>query len=206
MTDRPHCLQRRACVAKTPGKHCPRCTNASPACRAAKSAAIKRKLSEDPAFRAQRLEQLAARRLDPASEARRVAGVRQAHADPAVKRRHHAGCVAATARRMADPAYRAELVRLGREYGVANLHLGQSRAARDKAGVAVRAVHLSWCPPEYWGLNQVMKRKAIPLEERKRIIAEEIDRTSPAAEGRRIVAQVRRESEAREAKRRAQAY
>lgn len=206
VVERPHCQARQACVAKTPGKHCRRCTTASPETRAARSASIRRKMAEDDGFRERRLAQLAARRADPEVEARRLAALRVACADQGYRERLSAEGVRVAARRMADPEQREALRRCGREHGARNFRKGQSAEARAKAGAAIRALHLSWCPEEYWALNAQLKRKGILLDERKRMIAELVDRQSEAAEGRRIVAQLRHDNAVREARRKAQAY
>jgi hypothetical protein len=202
---RPHCQNRRACRAKTPGKHCQPCSAGSPEVRERKRLSQIARL-QDPVKRATAIQVLDRQRSDPEIEARRIAGVRGAHARPEVKQRHRQGCRDAKARMMADPAYREMLSEFGRELGAKNLRAAQSPEVRQRAAKKIRAVHLAWCPPRFWDLNAQMKRKAVPLDERKRIIAEEIAREDPKAEARRIIDRITREMHDKRAREQREAY
>lgn len=97
--DRPNCLDRAACRAITPGKHCRTCAltamNRTPEARE-RSARNMRAKREDPAFAA---------KLDGSAD-RRNAAIRRHHANSAVRERM---AIVAARGRIASAAARANL-------------------------------------------------------------------------------------------------
>lgn len=205
MKERPHCQQPDACKAKTPGKHCQRCASGTPECRARKVAAAQRAIA-DPVILARK--QAAARgcSANPEIVARRTATMLAKAATAEARAHHRAACAAATARRLADPVKREQLCELGRTIGLTNLRRAKSPEAIARRGATIRAKHLAWCPPEHWDLNRKLKGAGYPLSERKQMIADLVERSSPEAEGRRIVAQHAAEMRARHEREKASRY
>lgn len=117
----------------------------------------------------------------PDVEARRAAGVRAIRSDPEYVERHRQGCVAGTARAMQCPAERERRRQQGLTTGIQNLHHRAGSEVIARRNETIRAKHLSWCPREFWGLNERLKRKGFKLPERKAIILAEIPGTAEHA-------------------------
>lgn len=203
---RPFCQQVSACAAKTPGKHCVRCAALDPEVRARKSRGIRAALDANPAERARRAQQAAALSRDAATVERRTKAIGAAFARPEVRAAHSAACKARRQELMKDPVFAARVSQWGRDFGSKNMAAAWTPEAKEKSRQAIQAAHLGWCPQEFWPLNAELKAKGIRLPERKRLIAEEIERASPEAAARRAIAQFDQEQRARERRRLAQAY
>lgn len=129
-----------------------------------------------PEQRSARRAQFQKLSADPDIVAKRQAKVAVTTADPAWRQQHSAVCAASMAQRMADPDYREIYVQSGRNFGKKNLqHL--SPESRAKAALSTKARNLSWCPPEYWQLNERLKAKGFLLPERQEIILAEVPGT-----------------------------
>lgn len=196
---RPHCLNVGACTAKTKGKHCPSCACKSPEQRANRCAAAQRVLA-DPVKLARKQAAARAVSSNPEIIAQRSEMTKRMMADPKIKARHSAGCARGAARRMEDPEQRAILVNLGKTIGRINLQAGQSAETRKK----VRAHYLAWCPEEQWDFNRTLKRKGIPLEERKAIILADVPGTAENA--RRLIFNEQVRMQIRHERQKAQEY
>lgn len=140
------------------------------ASRAPEARARKGKLS--PEQRERRAAAARALSADPAIIAKRAAKAKETYRRPEVKARHRAACLAAQERM--DPEVRERQRASGRAHGAANLASTRSPESRARAGAAIRRTRMAWCPEAYWPLADRLKRAGIRLDERKRMIAEQI--------------------------------
>lgn len=176
---RPHCQSVDACAAKSATTHCKRCAAAA--------------LMRDPAIRA-----------------RHKASIEAKFADPD-KRAAHIEVATHNIRQFLDRPGTIEFLRERAEVIRPLSRLPEAVARREsrmKAAAEKRTRKLlPWCPPDrleqYRHLTRVKHLK--PAEARA-IIEDEIQRASPEAEARRIIARITAEMEAKEARRRADAY
>ncbi|MFC0305171.1 hypothetical protein [Rhizorhabdus histidinilytica] len=178
-TPRPHCLNRDACTAAKPTSHCRRCN------------AI-------------------AVNASPDHRAKCSAAMRERYQDAAFKAEHTEKVRHAIKRAAKDPEWLARKREVGRRYGAPNLLSGHTTESRRKAGPRISATKLSHIPEhlrdEY---RKLSRTKGLTKAERIEVINGIIDierRASPEAEGRRIVERITREMEAKERRRKAQAY
>lgn len=141
---------------------------------------------------------------NPEMNARRLASLRVKLASPASRRKKKLARLKIEARRKGDLAWkekkRLQGVRLRADYDASPEGQAKNLAKRGIAGEKTRDKLLAWCPVECRELNAILKRKAVPLEERKRLIAEEVERAKRQIQ-QRIAAQ-----HARVQRDRAQAY
>jgi hypothetical protein len=124
--------------------------------------------------------------------------------NPEVRQRHTEACRRANARRMADPEQVEQCRRQGRK--VAALQYVANRTPEQRARdvqAQVRAA-VPWCPPEHLALNRELKRKGIPLPERRRIILEMVPGTPEHT--RRTIENTTAAQRIRQERERAQAY
>ncbi len=164
VTPRPHCLFTAACRAKTPGKHCVKCTTNIPAVRANFSAAAKAAAAKDGA------------------KERRSEATKRRHTDPEFKARHRDGIKRAIAKNAeADPNWaerkRAQgknVQRVLREDPVIREKIYGEEALRRK-GKMTTARALAWCPIEYRSLYLRISNKAgITAAEARKMVEEQI--------------------------------
>lgn len=169
---RPHCLKVDACAAKSPVKHCRSCTfkaiRNAPAFEEKRADAFRKRMREDPDFRAKHI----AANLARVTKWREKPGARE----------------------------------LLRRNGLANLEHAREPDAASRRNEANRRTWLAWCPEEYWPLNAELAEKRIPLDDRKRIVADEIARNDPVTVARRQIAEFDRRQRERHAREKAQAY
>ncbi|MEH3121111.1 MAG: hypothetical protein PGN16_03880 [Sphingomonas phyllosphaerae] len=144
---------------------CHGCSCADPAVRAKKG-----QLS--PEQRARRAAAARALSADPAIVAKRSAKGKETFQRPEVRERHYAACMAAQERM--DPAVRERQREAGRAFGKFNLAHTRTAEARAKSGAATRRTRMAWCPEAYWPLNAKLARDGIRLDDRKRMIAEQV--------------------------------
>lgn len=167
MTDRPKCLNRDACVAQTPGKHCRKCTNFAlhnnPEIQARRLANLREKCAQ-PEHRAMIRERMMERYKDPAARAKTGAAVREA---------------------LSDPVRRAAWIQRAIENGKTSWPQTQTPEAAAKRAKSLRALHLAWCPPEYWEANRKLKSSGFKLAERQAIILADVAHNSPEARAER---------------------
>lgn len=203
---RPHCQNPQSCRAKTLLKHCGPCQSATPETRAKRSAACRQYLLDNPAERQRRSEQAVALGKDKDLLARRTAKVTEASRRPENRARQSARRKAVLAEKMQDPAFVEALREAGHRIGRHNLLVGMSPELRAQANEKTRAVHLAWCPPQFWDLNRTLKRKGVKLDERKVMIAAEVERARPEVVAKRAIEDITRGMRERAARQREQAY
>ncbi len=105
--------------------------------------------------------------------AQRTATMAKIQASPDFKQRHAVACREAKARVMADPVVVEKMREAGRRVGAKNFWHANTPECRAKAGQAIRARHLAWCPERYWPLNAELKRAGFKIAERRRLIADQ---------------------------------
>lgn len=88
--DRPHCLQRADCKAKTPGRHCLKCSANTPEARRARSEQATHRYT-DPMERQRMSEVKKIALQDPEKRARVIGGVREMIKTRKVYRGHATG-------------------------------------------------------------------------------------------------------------------
>lgn len=203
---RPHCQHPEACRAKTLLKHCGPCQSATPETRAKRSASCKQYLIDNPAERERRSAQAKAIGKDVELIARRAAKVTEASRRPENRARQSAHRKAVLADRMQDPTFVEALRDAGHRIGRHNLLVGMSPELRAQANKKTQAVHLAWCPLQFWDLNRTLKRKGVKLDERKMMIAAEVERTRPEIVARRAIEEITRGMIERAARQKAQSY
>lgn len=132
---------------------------------------------------------------DPEMNARRLARLREKMATPAARRKKHFVRLKLEAERKDDPAWqemkRLGGVRLRADYDASPEGQAKNLAKRGEAANKTRDKILAWCPVECRSLNATLKRKGVLLEERKRLIGEEIERAKRQI-ARRLAAQQER--------------
>lgn len=178
MTDRPHCLNRDACAAKKPTTHCRRCS-------------IMR-IANDPEMERKRLERIRDLYADPDYLAAHCERLRAINQRPEIKqaRKEHGKHIYATV--LSRPEVQAK---------------NRSPETRARAARSREETVLGWCPPEKRAeYKRLVRWKQIPAVEARRMIEEDLGIISPEEEGRRIVERITREMEAKERRRKAQAY
>jgi hypothetical protein len=153
---------------KTRSGRCLRCAAADPAVRAKKG-----KITDEQ--RAQRSEAIRKLNDDPVVVAKRNAALAVYNADPAVRARQSETARKTMAWKMQDPAFAAQMRESGRR--LQTLNPLNDPAVRQQSTLRRRRQVLSWCPEEFWDLNFKLKRGGILLDERKRIILEQVPGT-----------------------------
>jgi hypothetical protein len=172
---RPYCDTPSACIAKTPGKYCPRCVCRTPERKAALAEGLRRGLAENPDRLLRKQELCRKLAADPAVQAKKVPLIKAAYADPAVQHRHRKACILAAARRLADPIKGEKLRRLGHEFGKLNFRLAYTPEVVRKRAQLMSDRLLAWCPVDFRPMNQKLKRQGHLLPARQQIIADRVD-------------------------------
>lgn len=135
---------------------------------------------------------------------RRSAAMAAVQATPEFRARHAEACRVAKIAMMQDPVAMEKLRRAGREVGSKNFWRANTAECRAAARHTLRARGQPWCPEEFWELNRDLRRKGLPLEERKAAILEHVPGTVEHA--RREIANRELASRLRQERDRAQSY
>jgi hypothetical protein len=172
---RPYCDTPSACIAKTPGKHCPRCVCRTPERKAAHSAGLRKGLADNPERLRQKQELCRKLAADPAIQAKKAPLIKATFSDPVVQHRHRKACILAAARRLEDPIEAAKLRQIGHDHGKANFRLAYAPEIVRKRAQLMSDRLLAWCPVEFRAMNQKLKRQGHRLPARQQIIADRVD-------------------------------
>ena len=172
---RPHCRAPDACQAKGRGRHCIPCAANAPDCVAKKSASLRAAFAEGTQGLANLRAGAKRCATDPEIKARRIANLATLRVDPAMQARHRDGCRRGAAKRLADPVKAVALREIASALGRANLGGMKTAKARAKVSASMRERWIRGCPPSHRARNDELRRKRVPLAERKSIIAREVE-------------------------------
>lgn len=143
-------------------------------CAARDPEVIARKAKRTPEQRERMAASARAMTADPEIVAKRTARMIATMRDPAARQRHAEGCRSGKRRQLSNPAEARRMQEAGMALAAHNATAPDRNEVHARSKETLRRRKLAWCLEAYWPLNSELKARGIKLEDRKRMIADQV--------------------------------